>query len=794
MFTKWKKWTSLALAAALSIGAPSYAHADDFSVISSSSTDANMNASENTEGTTEISSDAASAASPAQAEEKGTPSDASVDDAATFSQGTVTDEDSDTADDQNPGQKEDTDVDAVTTAQPAAAPRARASIMRAASTTTGRLVIHANGGTGDRTTTAILYGASDKIDPMPTKTGDTLTGLYTAASGGTKVVNADGTMTNDGTYSKNDAWLLNSDIDVYAQWTSNSYYFDLNGYYDGAIQLNIIGLGTADVYVNGEKVLDDTDDCWATWHYGSTYEIKDIKAATGYTYDGVWGSGTYERGVYYRDLTGKIGDGVVGVALAFHMNTYTVKFDANGGTGTMTDEAYKYNENKALSANTFTRKGYTFLGWSSDKNATAAQYTDKQSVEKLTSKDKDTVTLYAVWKAHVGTVTYNANGGVIGTTSKSGWSISKDGTILLDGKIDHSLNGQVDDGIVVYGSKYDLINTDNQSWLNLSRTGYHIKLGAQWNTRADGTGTSFEQDTEYTAQQFIPALETTNNATATVYANWVPNAYDIVFDANTGTGTMSNESMTYDMAKALATNAYTKKGYTFTGWNTKADGSGTKYTDKESVKNLAESGTVTLYAQWKANSYRVTYDANGGTGTMADSTAIYGQNFVTSKNMFNRKGYTFNGWNEKADGSGTAWGLNSDGVYENGNGTRPWTWTYTGNITLYAQWMANTYTVTIPTAISYANMPTGKVDVNTSFNISVECKTGSFADTIEVSSAATQMIPKGGGNSLTATSKSSQTPLTFTSAGTKQDQVAITGTANTADVWTGAVQYTVTKK
>lgn len=430
---------------------------------------------------------------------------------------------------------------------------------------------------------------------------------------------------------------------------------------------------------------------------------KNTLAKTGYTFSG-WNTATNGSGTSYKDGQTVIINSDITLYANWAPNTYTVVFNANEGTGTMANESMTYDTASVLTANAFTCTGYTFSGWNTKADGSGTSYADKVSVKNLA--ESGTVTLYAQWKAHTGTVTYNANGGRIGTTSKSGWSVSKDGTILLDGKIYRALNGQVDDGILVYGSKYDLANVDNQTWLNLSRTGYHVKPGAQWNTRADGTGTSFEQDTEYTAQQFIPALETTNNATATVYANWEPNVYDIVFDANTGTGTMPNESMTYDMAKALTTNAYTKKGYTFAGWNTKADGSGTKYADKESVKNLAESDTVTLYAQWAAN----------------------------------------------------------------------------------------TYTVTIPTAINYANMPTGKVDVNTSFNISVECKTGSFADTIEVSSAATQMIPKGGGNSLTATSKSSQTPLTFTSAGTKQDQVAITGTANTADVWTGAVQYTVTKK
>ena len=95
---------------------------------------------------------------------------------------------------------------------------------------TGRLVIDANGGifsrsgSASRTTSAIRYGSTgDPILPLPTRTGYTLNGLYTAASGGTKVVNADGNKANDGTYSKNGAWQLNSDVPVYAQWTANAH-------------------------------------------------------------------------------------------------------------------------------------------------------------------------------------------------------------------------------------------------------------------------------------------------------------------------------------------------------------------------------------------------------------------------------------------------------------------------------------------------------------------------------------------------------------------------------------------
>ena len=126
-------------------------------------------------------------------------------------------------------------------------------------------------------------------------------------------------------------------------------------------------------------------------------------------------------------------------------------------------------------------------------------------------------------------------------------------------------------------------------------------------------------------------------------------------------------------------------GYTCS-WNTSADGKGTTYNAGNVTDKL---NTQTLYAVCKANSYTVSYNSNGGSGTMTNDTATYNSNFITKKNIFTKTGYTFNGWNEKADGTGTVWGLTTSGVYESG---KKWKWTYTKNITLYAQWKANTNT------------------------------------------------------------------------------------------------------
>ena len=79
-------------------------------------------------------------------------------------------------------------------------------------------------------------------------------------------------------------------------------------------------------------------------------------------------------------------------------------------------------------------------------------------------------------------------------------------------------------------------------------------------------------------------------------------AYVISFDGNgSGSGSMADEAMTYGVEAALPANAYARDGYAFAGWSTSPDGSGTLYADGQSVRDLAESGTVTLYAQWRAD-------------------------------------------------------------------------------------------------------------------------------------------------------------------------------------------------
>ena len=114
--------------------------------------------------------------------------------------------------------------------------------------------------------------------------------------------------------------------------------------------------------------------------------------------------------------------------------------------------------------------------------------------------------------------------------------------------------------------------------------------------------------------------------TTTYYAYYKANSYTVKFNANGGTGSMLDQSHTYDVSKALTANTFTRTGYSFAGWNTKADGSGTKYDDKASVKNLSSTNgaTVTLYAQWTINQYTVTWvvDKSTTTETVAHGSKV----------------------------------------------------------------------------------------------------------------------------------------------------------------------------
>jgi uncharacterized repeat protein (TIGR02543 family) len=155
----------------------------------------------------------------------------------------------------------------------------------------------------------------------------------------------------------------------------------------------------------------------------------------------------------------------------------------------------------------------------------------------------------------------------------------------------------------------------------------------------------------------------------------------VTYDANGATsGTAPTDAIAYRPGQSVTTAANSgtlaRTGYTFSGWNTSADGTGTTYAVSTSSA-FSISGNTTLYARWTAT---VTYDANGATSGTAPTDAIAyrpGQPVTTAANSgtLAKTGYTLAGWNTAADGNGTTYAVNTASAF-----------TMSGNITLYAKW------------------------------------------------------------------------------------------------------------
>ena len=174
-------------------------------------------------------------------------------------------------------------------------------------------------------------------------------------------------------------------------------------------------------------------------------------------------------------------------------------------------------------------------------------------------------------------------------------------------------------------------------------------------------------------------------------AVWSENKYNIVYSANGGTGEMDEvEDVLYTENVTIAKNVYEKAGYTFTGWNTKSDGTGRTLLESEVSKALTDQDgeTVTLYAQWKANRYNVEFNMNGGTAaTTAAVSAIYDEEFSIPTINCTREYYTFGGWTKEKDASGT--------VYTSGQAAKNLTTENNATVTLYAKWIPIEYALNI---------------------------------------------------------------------------------------------------
>ena len=370
------------------------------------------------------------------------------------------------------------------------------------------------------------------------------------------------------------------------------------------------------------------------WTTGDTGKIS------GYRFDGWYtapnGGNKYD---FNTPLTGN-----VTVYAKWTANGYTVKYDAGGGNGTMSDQKFTFDVPQNLSPNTFTRDGYTFTDWK--RADTGDSYTDGQQVSNLTSTPNGVVTLVAQWTPNQAAINYNANpptGRTPGGQGTANWTGHTGDTPTI------SQNGWTVDGYTFTG----------------------------WNTQAGGKGQAYAPGTKWAA-----------NGTLTLYAQWTAGEASLSYNGNGATGGKTDpQTGKTDEKINVRDNGFTRDGYTFVTWNTQADCKG------NAVKPNSEwtlRGSSTLYACWAGNAQTLTYHGNGATGgNTAAQSGHTGDELTTNANGFTRDGYTFVRWDTAKDGSGTAYG-------EGKNGVSQYTMKPAGN-DLYAIWKAN------PATIQYRN-------------------------------------------------------------------------------------------
>ena len=370
------------------------------------------------------------------------------------------------------------------------------------------------------------------------------------------------------------------------------------------------------------------------WAAGDTGKIP------GYRFDGWYtapnGGNKYD---FNTPLTGN-----VTVYAKWTANGYTVKYDAGGGNGTMSDQKFTFDVPQNLSPNTFTRDGYTFTDWK--RADTGDSYTDGQQVSNLTSTPNGVVTLVAQWTSNQAAINYNANpptGRTPGGQGTANWTGHTGDTPTI------SQNGWTVDGYTFTG----------------------------WNTQAGGKGQAYAPGTKWAA-----------NGTLTLYAQWTPGQASLSYNGNGVTGGKTDpQTGKTDEKINVRDNGFTRDGYTFVTWNTQADCKG------NAVQPNSEwtlRGSSTLYACWAGNAQTLTYHGNGATGgNTAAQSGKTGDELTTNANGFTRDGYTFVRWDTAKDGSGTAYG-------EGKNGVSQYVMKPAGN-DLYAIWKAN------PATIQYRN-------------------------------------------------------------------------------------------
>ncbi len=315
--------------------------------------------------------------------------------------------------------------------------------------------------------------------------------------------------------------------------------------------------------------------------------------------------------------------------------TVGITYDANGGTGEMVSGIARPNESYTLPGVGFTApEGKQFAHWNTASDDSGVSYEVGGTIEPAGN-----MTLYAIWEDVPVTqyqVTFDGNG--------------------------------------AQGGSVDAITVDAGGTCQAPANGFTAPEGKQfahWNTASDDSGVSYEVG---------GTIEPTGNVT--LYAIWenVPaTKVSINFDANGGTGVMESVSATLNEGYTVPSCTFTAPaGKHFRYWAANREGNMPVY---QADDTFTVTGETTLYAIWEddaTSQVSISFNANGGTGSMDAVTVDLGNSTTLPKATFTRSGYVFAGWNTKADGTGSS--------FADGASITPGT-----NVTLYAKWNQTKY-------------------------------------------------------------------------------------------------------
>lgn len=428
-----------------------------------------------------------------------------------------------------------------------------------------------NGGSVDPTSKTVTFGEPYGELPVPTRKGYTFDGWYTEAEDGT-VVTADTTVT------------ATTDHTLYAHWTLIPPAADSKPSYSG-------------VNVRVKCVDNKSGHKQGAYFYGLVYGLRDY---SGINEPESW---VEEDGEYFYTLTIN-----KDVYIARYANTTKTAHTEVGEN--KTEVKWQWNGTKWALLNEKDDKGIVLT--------INVKCEEKQTVQVVIYRNGNTEKAYqtvALEKMPKGTVidltklniadyytaNYTGRYDFYGWFNDGAWNEYKKNPERA-GLDSITVNGWTNiicmvydyENVVYYMSDADRV-ADNRLFATTARKGAALPTAdAPTATREGYTFTFWSREgqigTDVTGQ--------TVNGWTNLVANWKANTYTVKFAPNGGEGTMADQNFTYDVEQALTANAFTRTGYTFTGW--KDDGN--TYTDGQKVKNLTAEpdGTVTLYAQWEA--------------------------------------------------------------------------------------------------------------------------------------------------------------------------------------------------